>query len=152
MLAPVIEYLVPAPAVTYAAPAPVIEHVAPAPVVEYIAPAPAVTCAAPSQQSLPAYTMAAVTTGVNLDIAGLVKPQFSITAVEASAPKVIGSLPPLEEFAAPVYNQVHQEQIVAGETTQNTVEIPTVQEQVIVQEIPEVQVVERIQEQIVETI
>ena len=40
-----------------------------------------------------------------------------------------------------MYNQVHQEQIVA-----------TVQTQVIVQEIPEVLVVERIQEQTVETI
>ena len=39
-------------------------------------------------------------------------------------------------------NQVHQEQIVAKETTQNT--------QVIVQEIPEVQFVDRIQEQSVE--
>ena len=33
-------------------------------------------------------------------------------------------------------NQVLQEQIVAGETTQNIVENPAVQEQVIVQEIP----------------
>ena len=42
-----------------------------------------------------------------------------------------------EEFDAPVYNQIHQELIVAGETTQNTFENPTVQEQVIVQEIPQ---------------
>ena len=49
-----------------------------------------------------------------------------------------------------MYNQVHQEQIVAGEMTQNIVENPAVQEQVIVQEIPPV--VERKQEQIVETI
>ena len=61
-------------------------------------------------------------------------------------------LPPLEEFAASVVSQVHQEQIVAGETCQNIVENPTVQERVIVQKIPEVQVVERIQEQILETI
>ena len=84
--------VVPAPAVTCAAPAPVIEFVALAPVMEYIAPAPAVTYAAPSQQLPPAYTMTTVTTGVNLDITGLVKPQFSISAVEASAPQVVASL------------------------------------------------------------
>ena len=59
-------------------------------------------------------------------------PQFSSTAVEGSAPQVVVSLPPFDEFTAPVYNQVHQEQIVAGETTPNIVEIPVVQEQVIV--------------------
>ena len=42
----------------------------------------------------------------------------------------------------------HQEQLVVGETSQTIVDIPTVQDQVIIQEIPEVQVVERIQEQI----
>ena len=42
--------------------------------------------------------------------------------------------------------------LLQGETTQNIVDVPTVQEQVIVQGIPEVQVVERIQEQIVESI
>ena len=50
-----------------------------------------------------------------------------------------------------MYNQVHQEQIVAGEMTLNIVEHPVVQEQVIVQENSELQVMERIQEQIVET-
>ena len=30
----------------------------------------------------------------NVDIAGLVNPQFSNTAVEASAPQVVGPLPP----------------------------------------------------------
>jgi len=45
-----------------------------------------------------------------------------------------------EDFDASVYNQVHQEQIVA-----------TVQAQVIVEEIPEVSVAERIQEDIAET-
>ena len=84
--APVIEHVVPAPVVTHAAPAPVIEYVAPAPVIEYIAPAPAVTCAAPSQQLPPAYTMTTVTNDVKFDITGLVNPQFSTTAVEASAP------------------------------------------------------------------
>ena len=42
--------------------------------------------------------------------------------------------------------------LLQGETTQNIVDVPTVQEQVIVQGISEVQVVERIQEQIVEFI
>ena len=149
---PVIEYVVPAPTVTHAALAPVFEYVAPAPVIEYIAPAPAMTCAAPSQQIPPAYTMTTVTPDVNFDITGLVNPRLSITAVETSAPQVVGSLPPFEEFDAPVYNQIHQEQIVAGETTHNTVESPAVQERVIVQEIPQLPFVERIQEQVVVTI
>ena len=88
-------------------------------VIEYIAPAPAVTCAVPSQQLPPVYTTTTVTTDVNLDIVGLVNPQFSITAVEASAPQVVGSLPSYEEFDPPMYNQVHQEQIVAGELCKN---------------------------------
>ena len=61
--------------------------------------------------------------------------QFSSTAVETSAPQVFVLLPPFEEFGAPVYNQVHQEQIVAGEMTLNIVANPAVQVQVIVQEI-----------------
>ena len=75
--APKIEHVIPALAVTHAAPAPVFEYVAPAPVIEYIAPAPAVTYDAPSQQLPPVYTMTTVTTDVNLDIIGLVNPQFS---------------------------------------------------------------------------
>ena len=51
-----------------------------------------------------------------------------------------------------MYNQVHQEQIVAGETTPNIVEIPIVQEQVIVQEIHQVPTMDWTPEQIVETI
>ena len=81
------------------------------------------------------------------DIPGLVNPQFSSTAAWASAPQVIGSFSPSKEFATPVYNQVHQQQIGARETTQNTVEIPTVHVSAL--EIPEFQIVERIQEQIV---
>ena len=69
----------------------------------------------------------------------LVNPQISTTSVEI--PQVVGSFPLSEDFAAPVYNQVHQEQNVAR-----------VQLQVIVQEIPQLPVVEWIQEQIVETI
>ena len=114
--APVIEHVDPAPTVAHAASAPVFEYVAPAPLIEYIAPAPAMIYAAPSQQLPPAYTMTTLTTDVNFDISGLVNPQFSISVVEASAPQVVGSLPPFEEFGAPVYNQIHQEQIVAGET------------------------------------
>ena len=72
------------------------------------------------------------------NVTGLMKPHFSITVVWASAPQVIGSFPPSKEFATPVYNQVHQQQIGAEETTQTIVEISIVQ--VIVLEIPEVQI------------
>ena len=78
----------------------------------------------------------------NVDISGLVNPQFSIPAVEASAPQVVVSRPPLEEFDVPVYDHIHQGHIVSGETTLNVVEM---QEQVIVQEIPQISIVERIQ-------
>ena len=64
--------------------------------------------------------------------------QFSSTAVEPIAPRVVGSLPPAAEFTRPVYDQVHQEQFAAGEMSENMVEIPVVQEQAIVQAIPEV--------------
>ena len=135
---PVIKHVTPAPAVLHVAPVPVIEYVLPAPVIEYIAPAPAVTYVVPSQQLPPVYTTTTVTTDDNLDMTGLVCPQFSSTAVEPFAPHVVDSLHLLEEFTEPVYNQVHQEQIAAGETTENIAEIPVVQEQVIVQEIPDV--------------
>ena len=125
--APVIEYVAPAPSVTYAAPALVFEYVAPAPVFEFIAPASAGSFVAPSQQLRPAYTAATVTTGVNLD-----------AAVEGSASQVVGSLPHGEVFAAPVFNQVHQEQLTGGEIPENLVEIPVVQKQVIVQASPHV--------------
>ena len=92
-----------------------------APVTEYVAPA----------QVPPVYSTTTVTTD-------LVYPQFSSTAVEPSAPCVVGSLPPVEEFTEPVDDHVHQEQIFAGEMTENIVEIPVVQEEVIVQAIPEV--------------
>ena len=72
----------------------------PATVIEYMSPAPAVSLSVPNQQ-----------TTVTDD---------------------------LEEFTEPVYDQVHQEQFAAGEMTENIVEIPVVQEQVIVQAIPEV--------------
>ena len=58
-----------------------------------------------SQQLPLAYTMAAVATGVNLNTTGVVNPQSAITAVEAPAPQVVGSLLLLGEFASPVDNQ-----------------------------------------------
>ena len=125
--APVVGFVSPAPAVTYAAPASVFEYVAPAPVFEYIAPTPAVSFVAPSQQLRPAYSAAAVTTGVNLD-----------AAVKGSASQVVGSLPHGEVFAAPVFYQVHQEQLAGGEIPENLVEISVVQKQVIVQASPHV--------------
>ena len=57
-------------------------------------------------------------------------------ALHHTAPRVVGSLPPVAEFAGPVYGQVHLEQFSAGETTENTAKIPVVQEQVLVQAIP----------------
>ena len=127
--APVFDYVAPASAVTFAAPAPVIEYVAPAPVFEYIPPAPAVSLSVSSQQ---------LRTGVNLDVTGLVYPQFPGTAVESSASQVVGSLPPCEVFAAPVFDQAHQEQLAGGEIPENLVEIPVIPEQVIVQAISRV--------------
>ena len=92
-----------------------------APVTEYVAPA----------KVPPVYSTTTVTSD-------LVYPQFSSTAVEPSAPCVVGSLPPVEEFTGPVYDQVLQEHIAASELPENIAEIPVVQEQVIVQEIPHV--------------
>ena len=125
--APVIDYVAPAPSVNFAAPASVFEYVAPAPVLEYIEPALAVSFVAPSQQLRPAYTADSVTTGVNLD-----------ADFVGSASQVVGSLPHGEVFAAPVFNQVHQEQLAGGEIPENLVEIPVVQKQVIVQASPHV--------------
>ena len=55
-----------------------------------------------------------------------------------SASRVVGSLPPVEEFSLPLFYQVHQEQSAAGEITENIVESPLVPEQVIVQAFPRV--------------
>ena len=55
--------------------------------------------------------METITTGVRADTTGLVNLLCSFTSVEASAPQVVSSLPPLDEFEVPVYNQVDQEQI-----------------------------------------
>ena len=106
-----------------------------APVTEYVAPAPAVTLSVPSQQLRPACTSATVTTGVNLDVSGFVSPLFSRSAVEVSASQVVDPLPPAEEFSETVCNQVHRVRLTAGETAENLVEIPDVQEQAIGQAI-----------------
>ena len=82
-------------------------------------------------------TAATVATGVNLDVSGMVYPQFSSSAVEGFASQVVGSLPLGEVFAAPVFFQVHQEQLAGGEIPENF-EIPVVQKQVIVQTSPHV--------------
>ena len=85
-------------AVPHVTPVPVIEYVSPAPMIEYIAPATAVTYyIVPSQQLPPVYTTTTVTAADNLDMTGLVYPQFSSTAVESFASHVVDSLHPLEE-------------------------------------------------------
>ena len=61
--------------------------------------------------------------------------QFSSTAVEPIAPRVVDSLPPAEEFTRPVYGHVHQEQFAAGEMSEKMMEFPVVQKQVFVQAI-----------------
>ena len=53
-----------------------------------------------------------------------------------SASQVVGSFPHGEVFAAPVFHQVHQEQLAGGEIPENWVENPVVQKQVIVQASP----------------
>ena len=108
--------------------APVIEHMSSAPVIGSLAPA----------------------TAVSFPSSGLVDPQFSLTVDETShvAPAVSLSVPSqqlpfvyttttvitddLEEFSAPVNDQVHQEQIAASEMPENIADIPVVHEQVIV--------------------
>ena len=77
-----------------------------------------------------------VATGVNLDVTGMVYPHFSSTAVEGFASQVVGSLPLGEVFAAPVFHQVHQEQLAGGDTTENIANFPVVQEQGVVGSLP----------------
>ena len=50
---------------------------------------------------------------LSIDTTGLVNPQFSISAVEASASQIIGSLHSVDESASPAYIEVHQEQTAA---------------------------------------
>ena len=74
-----------------------------------------------------------------------------LSGLRSRSKTFLGS-PRWDELDAAVCHRVRQEQFAAGKTTQNIVDVPTVQEQVIVQGIPKVQVVERIQEQIVQSI
>ena len=84
--------------------------------------------------------------------------------MEASDPHVDGSLSPLDVSAAPVYNQVRQEQIAAEQerverVQQRTVEqtvyvpVPQIQEQIVegVKEIPRERVLQQTVEQIENT-
>ena len=104
--------------------------------------APAVTYADACTQTVapaPGVPVAESTTlaPVNEYIApALMSPQSSGTAVEVSAPQAVVSVPPSEVFTEPVYNQIHQEQLVTGEMTLSIVEHPAVQEQATFQEIP----------------
>ena len=85
--------------------------------------------------------MTADTTDDTFDISDLVHTQVSRaveTLAEPFSPHVVGPLRPLKQFNEPVYKQVHQEPIAAGETTENIADIPVEEEQAIVQEIPEV--------------
>ena len=68
--------------------------------------------------------MTTATTDDNFDSTDLVHPQFSFPAVEAFSPQVVGSFSPLDEFDAPGYNRIHQEQVGAGMATQLRVENP----------------------------
>ena len=112
--AAVIKYVPPAPVTEYVAAGPITEYGKPAPVTECVKPSPAVT-----------YTTAD-TTGVNLEITDFMNPQSLFTTVEASAPHVMGSSPPLEEFAAPGMSLLHQEQTAVGKTGQNIAVEPIV--------------------------
>ena len=75
-----------------------------------------------------------------------------IPLLQAPASQVTGSLIRLDESDAVVYPQVCQEQYAAGETNRNRVDAPTVQEPLLGQGIPELQVVEQKQERTVEAI
>ena len=148
-----IEYMTPGPAVTCTVPAPVLEYVpddicaAPAPVIKHVTFAPDDTYIAPASPR------------VNREIRGLVNPQFSVFAVEASAPQVVGSFLAVDVSAPPVYKQVLNEQIAADtgsfERTRRCavenivhVPIPQIQEQFVesVQKIPQERLLERIEE------
>ena len=51
-------------------------------------------------------------------------PQFSIFAVEASAPQVAGPIPAVGESALVVYKQVHRKQIAAEQFLESVKEVP----------------------------
>ena len=108
----VIEYMSPAPAVPVAPPDPVIEYVVPTPtvlVVEHVTPVPV-----PDFVTPPAHVIQYVAPLTNSQCSsGLVNPQFSTFAVEASASQVVGLFPAVNESASPVFEQVCQQQIGA---------------------------------------
>ena len=133
--APVFAYVALAPAVTYTAPAPVID-VAPSPVIEYIAPAPF----APSQQSLPAHTIATVTTDVSLDLTSLASPAMLHHSCGGYSPlRSSVHLLPWMSLLRPrttkhVRNRSLQSKIVYNNTQLNklcTVPVPLIQEQIV---------------------
>ena len=134
----------PSPVIKHVIPALVVPNVAPAPVIEYVSSAPArpygtstccdfFLCPVNSYSTLrqPHYWR-------RLRHYRFGAPVISLCCCWGFSSVVIGSLHPLEEFDALVYNQIHQEQIVAGEPTQHRVGNPAVPEQVVVQEIPQV--------------
>ena len=98
-----------------------------------------------------AATSAAVTAACAERLPERTTEQIEVTPLlQAPASQVNGSLLRLEEPDAVVYPQVCQEQCAAGETNRDRVNGPTVQEPVLGQGIPELQVVEQKLEQTVE--
>ena len=132
--------MTPAPTVT---PTPNDVHAARARLIEYVAPAPLSSiCGLANAQFC----------------TGLVNPQFSIFAVEASASQIVN------ESAPPVFKQVHREQIAAEQECVERVQlrtvehivhvpIPQIQEDFVerVQKIPQERLPERIEEPIENT-
>ena len=136
--APMVGFVSPAPSVTFAAPAPVIDfvapapsvaYVAPAPVLEYSAPAPAVSVVAPSLQLRPAFTAAAVSTGVNLDA------EFGCSASQVNLDaEFVGSASQVNldaEFVGSA-SQASPHVVSAGDLAEDFAVFPVVQEQVLV--------------------
>ena len=100
-----------------------------------------------------AATSAAITAACTERLPERTTEQIEVTPLpQTPASQVTGSLLRLDETDAVVPPQVYQEQIAAGETNRNRVDAPTVQEPMLGQEIPELQVVEQKQKQTVEAI
>ena len=98
-----------------------------------------------------AATSAAITAACTERLPERTTEQIEVTPLlQAPASQVTGSLLRLDEPDAVVYLQVCQEQYAAGETNRDRVNAPTVQEPVLGQGIPELQVVEQKLEQTVE--
>ena len=91
-----------------------------APVTEYVALAPAVDWDVPAtvieyMSSAPVFGYFEPAPAVSLSVPSQQLPFVYTTTTVTDD---------LEEFAGPVYDQVHQEQFAAGEMTENIVEIP----------------------------